>query len=157
MANRRWLCAVLGCSIGFWLACGLQSGAQQNGSWRAASSNAKTITGDVLFSGERITINFSSFPAAQIRTLKPEEANALFEAGDNAGGRGNLYRVDIPAAKQFLRHNTLCGSEDTQWIVTYATGKSLQLAFFSGTAMPVLTADALANATSLCGIFSYSR
>lgn len=149
----RVVCAVVGCV----LACGLRSGAQEGGAWRAASTNAKSITGDVMFSGERITIDFSSYPAAQIRALKPEEVMALFEAGEDAEGRGNLYRVDIPAGKKFLHHNTLCGSEDTQWVVTYATRKSLQIAFFSGGTMPVMTVDGLANATNLCGMFSYVR
>ena len=42
-------------------------------------------------------------------------------------------------------------------MVTYVDGKSLQLAFFSGTDMPVLTAEGLATATDLCGTFSYVR
>ena len=147
----------MGVVLGLVLACGVPSRAQEAGSWRAESSNARSVTGDLMFSGERMTINFSSFPVAEIRVLKPEEAKAVFDVEDDAGGRGNLYRVSIPGTKQFLRHNTLCGSEETQWMVTYATRKSLQVAFFSGTAMPVLTVDGLANAASLCGTFSYSR
>ena len=147
----------MGAVFGFVLACGVPGGAQEAGSWRAESSNARSVTGDLMFSGERITINFSSFPVAQIRVLKPDEAKAIFDIEDDAGGRGNLYRVSIPGGKKFLRHNTLCGSEETQWMVTYAMRKSLQVAFFSGTAMPVLTVDGLANAASLCGTFSYSR
>jgi hypothetical protein len=42
-------------------------------------------------------------------------------------------------------------------MVTYAAGRSLQLAFFSGQRPPVFTADALANSTDMCGKFSYMK
>ena len=58
---------------------------------------------------------------------------------------------------KFLHKNTLCGGEDTQWMVTSASGKSLQVAFFSGTTMPVLTPEVMANTTDLCGTYSYAR
>ena len=156
-ARKMKIWRLMGAVLGLVLACGVESGAQEAGNWRAESSNARGVTGDLVFSGERVTIDFSSFPAAQIRVLKPEEAKAVFDVEDDAGGRGNLYRVSIPGTKKFLHHNTLCGSEETQWMVTYATRKSLQVAFFSGAAMPVMTVDGVANATSLCGTFSYAR
>jgi hypothetical protein len=106
--------------------------AQEAGPWRASSTTAKSITGDIFFSPLKITINFTT-------------------------GGGNIFRVDIPADKRFLHKNTLCGSSDTQWIVTYAQGHDLQVAFFSGATPPVLTFDALNNAPSLCGVFSYIR
>jgi hypothetical protein len=140
------------------LAASLPATAQQdNGYWTAASSNALAITGDIHISGAKLTINFASFPLAQIRALKPEEVAAVFDADSNAAVSGNLYRLSVPGAKQFLHHNTLCGSDDTEWMVTYASGRSLQVAFFSGGDAPVLTIDALAHSSSLCGTFSYSR
>lgn len=136
----------------------LTAGAQEKGYWRAASSTAGSITGDVAFSAEKIAINFSSFTIAQIRTLQPGELSALF-AADNIGsaGTGNLYRLSVPAKKVFLHKNTLCGSEETQWMATYVSGNTLHLAFFSGPKMPVLTPDAIANTTDLCGTFLYGR
>lgn len=131
--------------------------AQEAGAWRAASSNAKAITGDVALSGQRVSINFTTYPMAQIRALTPAELAATFDAEPGAPGTGNLYRVSIPADKRFLHKNTLCGSEDTQWLVTYASGRSLQLAFFSSSQMPALSAEALANSSNLCGTFSYVR
>jgi hypothetical protein len=130
--------------------------AQEAGPWRAASTTAKSITGDIFFSPLKITINFTNFTIAQIRSLQSQEATALFNP-DNPTGGGNVFRVDIPADKRFLHKNTLCGSSDTQWIVTYAQGHDLQVAFFSGATPPVLTFDALNNAPSLCGVFSYIR
>ncbi len=135
----------------------LSCAAQEKGTWRAESTTAKSITGDVALSGEKLAINFSSFPIAQIRLLKPAELSAAFDADSGAGGSGNLYRLSIPGSKRFQHHNTLCGDEETQWMVTYANGDRLQLAFFSGATMPVLTLDALANNVSLCGTFSYTR
>jgi len=134
----------------------LAAPAQESGPWRASSSNARAITGDIAFTPLKFTINFTSFTIAEIRSLKPEEIRAAFNP-DNPVGAGNIFRVDISADKRFLHKNTLCGSDATQWIVTYAQGRDLQVAFFSGAALPVLTVDALNNATNLCGVFSYIR
>jgi hypothetical protein len=139
------------------LACCLTAGAQEKGYWRAASSTAQSITGDVTVSGEKIAINFSSFTIAQIRALEPGELSAVFEAESGAGGSGNLYRLSVPAAKVFLHKNTLCGSEQTQWMATYVSGHELHLAFFSGQKIPVMTPEAIANTTDLCGTFLYAR
>ena len=138
------------------LSCGPSASAQESGPWRASSSNARAITGDIVFEPTRIAINFIPFTIAQIRTIKTEEIRALFNP-DNPVGGGNLFRVNISADKKFLRHNTLCGSDDTQWIVTYAQGRDLQVAFFSGATPPVLNFDALNNSSALCGVFSNVR
>jgi hypothetical protein len=151
--NRNKL---LGAIVGSVLAC-CTATAQEKGNWRAASTTALAITGDVALSADKISINFSSFTIAQIRALQPGELNAVFEAESSAGGRGSLYRLDIPGAKKFLHRNTLCGNEDAQWMATYVEGHSLHLAFFSGSKMPVLTPDALANSTDLCGTFTYAK
>lgn len=83
--------------------------------------------------------------------------SAAFDAASDAGGGGHLYRLSIPGDKKFLHKNTICGGEDAQWVATYVAGHSLQLAFFSGSKMPVFTPDALANSASLCGTFSYVK
>jgi hypothetical protein len=113
------------------------------------------ITGDIVISDAKISINFLGFTIAQIRRLDPAETSAAFDADSNAGGTGNLYRLNIRAAQRFLHHNTLCGTEDTQWMAAYVSGQDLKLAFFSGSAMPVGTLT-LANSTP-CGTFSYTR
>jgi hypothetical protein len=155
MMTIRFTCGVAALLA---LAISLPVAAQQDkGYWTAASSNALAITGDLRIADARLTINYANFPLAQIRALKPEEAAAVFDADSNAAVSGNLYRLSVPAEKQFLHHNTLCGSDETEWMVTYALGRTLQLAFFSGTDAPVLTIDALAHSSSLCGTFSYSR
>jgi hypothetical protein len=148
---------ILSAVVGFALVCCFTAAAQENGTWRALSSTAQSITGDVALSAEKIAINFSSFTIAQIRLLQPAEANAVFEAESSAGGRGSLYRLNIPGAKRFLHKNTLCGSEDTQWMATYVTGRTLHLAFFSGSKMPIFTPEAISNSTDLCGTFTYER
>ena len=129
----------------------------QEGYWRAANSTANAITGDVTIDKSAITIDYYRFPLALSRTLKPEELSAAFDADVNAGGVGTLYRVTVPAATKFLKKNTLCGTEDTAWMVTYITGKSLEISFFSGADPPVLTIDALANSQAACGTFTYAR
>lgn len=146
-----------GATAAFLLLCSLSLSAQDRGYWNAASTTAKSITGDVSIGANRLTINYSNFPLATIRTLGPAEVAAAFDADVNAGGNGELYRLNVPADKLFLHRNTLCGSENTQWMATYVSGHDLQVAFFSGDNPPVLTVDALANSTSLCGTFEYAR
>jgi hypothetical protein len=72
-------------------------------------------------------------------------------------GNGNVYRVSIPAAQKFQHKNTLCGGDETDWMVSFVSGRSLQLAFFSGKKMPEISSEALATTSSLCGTFTYSR
>jgi hypothetical protein len=143
--------------VGSVFVCCMTAGAQEKGSWRAESSTARSITGDVSLSDEKILINFVSFPIARVRTLGRDELSAAFDADSNAAGNGSLYRLSIPAAKKFEHKNTLCGSDDTQWMATYVSDAGLQLAFFSGQKPPVFTIDAINNATNLCGTFTYGR
>jgi hypothetical protein len=131
----------------------------ENGLWHASSKPAKSVTGDIVLSEYKVTIDFFSFTIANIRSLTPAELAAAFDsdAATTANGSGTLYRLVIPGGKKFLHGTPLCGSDDTQWIVTYVSGKSLQLLFFSGNDMPVLTLDGLNNNPSLCGLYTYSR
>lgn len=139
----------------------LPAAAQDKGYWRASSNTATSITGDITLSAVKLSVNFAPFPLAEIRPLQPAEINALFNADaatQNAvSGSGNLYRLNIPGSKHFLHKNTLCGSDDVQWMATWASGRTLQVAFFSGSDMPVLKPEVIANATNLCGTFTYAR
>ena len=139
------------------LSCGVGGMAQENGRWRAVSSTARSITGDIAIANEKMTINFMRFTIAEIRGLEVAEAGAMFGGEGGAAGSGKLYRLEIPAETKFLGKNSMCGSEETQWMATYVSGKNLQLAFFSGPKMPVFTAEAIGNSTALCGTFTYVR
>ena len=139
------------------LACALSCSAQEKGYWRAASNTANSITGDIELSDTKITINFTRFLIAQARALAPAEVSAAFDADINAGATGTLYHLSVPASKRFLHHNTLCGTEDTQWMATYVSASTLQIAFFSGSNAPVFTMDALSHSTDLCGTYTYVR
>jgi hypothetical protein len=123
----------------------------------AASNSANAITGDIAISETRLSINYIGFLIAEIRKLGPAEVSAVFDADVNAGGNGTLYRLNVPAAQRFVHHNTLCGTEDTQWMATYVEGRTLRVAFFSGSKMPVFTFEALSNSTDLCGTYTYTR
>jgi hypothetical protein len=139
------------------LALCLSCAAQDRGYWYAASSTAQSITSDIALSDNTIKINLTAIPMQRVRTLAPAEVSAAFDADVNSGVKGALYRLNVPASRHFVHHNTLCGSEDTQWMATYAIERRLQVAFFSGSEPPVFTLDALRNSTDLCGTFSYSR
>ena len=148
---------LLGLTAGLFCACHLTASAQDKGYWRATSSTASAITGDIGLADDKLSINFVPFTIAEIRKLEPAEAVALFSAENGVPGAGFIYRLEVPATKKFLHHNTLCGSEETQWMATYATGRELRAAFFSGSQMPKLTPEAIANSTDLCGTFVYGR
>jgi len=141
------------------LACALHAAAQMQdrGYWQAASNTAASITGDITISDAKLNIDFKGFPLAPIRTLQPAEVSAVFDADVNSAGFGTLYRLKVPAAQRFLHKNTLCGMEDTQWMASYAAGKSLQVAFFSGDEAPMFTFDVIAHSSNLCGTYSYVR
>ena len=135
----------------------VSSFAQEAGFWRASSSNARAITGDIAVSDTRLTLDMYNFPAAKIRDLTRDEMLALFSLDNPAGAVGHLYKLEIPSSRRFLHKNTLCGSDDTQWMATTIDGRSLHVAFFSSKASPTFTMDALQNSADLCGNFSYSR
>jgi hypothetical protein len=135
--------------------CPLALAAQERGEWSAASSNAKAITGDIGISETKITISLVSFPLAQIRSLQPAELTAAFDA--DPGGSGHLYRLGIAGNQRFQHKNTLCGTEDVEWMATWVQGKNLHVAFFSNPKPPVFTFESLNNSPDLCGSFTYVR
>lgn len=139
------------------LLCSLPCIAQDKGYWRSASTTATSITGDIEISGSKLTINFIAFPLVQARTLITSEIAAVFDADVNVGGTGTLYHLTVPAAQRLLHRNTLCGTEETQWMATFVSGHTMQVAFFSGATPPVLTFEAVRNSTDLCGTFTYAR
>jgi len=131
--------------------------AQEQGLWRASNSTAKSITGDIALSDEKLNINFVTFTMVKVRSLEKAELGAAFDADTNVPGAGNLFRLNVPAARKFLHKNSLCGAEDTEWMATYTTGRSLRIAFFSGEKPPVFTLSAISDSTDLCGVFEYIR
>lgn len=129
----------------------------EQGYWRAASNNARSITGDITLAQEKLTINYATTPISRIRALEPTEISAVFDTDANSPGTAGLYRLVIPGEKKFVHKNSLCGGEDVEWMVAYAVRGSLQIAFFSGSKPPVLTFEAVSNSTDLCGTFTYVK
>jgi hypothetical protein len=131
--------------------------AEERGYWRAASNSAHNVTGDITLADEKLTINFSTTAISKIRPLESAEVSAVFDTDSAAPAAGSFYRLNIPGSKKFLHRNSLCGIEDVQWMVAYAQGNSLQLAFFSGSKPPVFTFEAIQNSTDKCGTFTYVK
>jgi len=131
--------------------------AQELGYWRAASNTAKSVTGDIGIGDTNLLINFASFNIVKAKDLTPAETSTVFDTDSAGTKRAHLYGMNIPGTKKFLHKNTLCGSDDTKWMVTLVDGNALQVAFFSGDSAPTFTVDAMANATNLCGTYSYVR
>jgi hypothetical protein len=131
--------------------------AEDRGYWRATSTTARSITGDITVADETFTLNFYTVAMSKIRVLAAGEVSAVFDTDASTGGPGNLYRLYIPAEKKFLHKNSLCGSESVQWMAAYAHGNTLQIAFFSGMKPPTFTLEAISNSTDLCGTYTYAR
>ena len=128
-----------------------------HGNWRPVSKTASAITGDISLSEERLMMNFAPFTIASIRHAGPAEASAVFDLPADGNPGGELYRLNIPADRKLLHKNTLCGAEDTTYMLTSVSGKTLQVAFFSGAKLPDLKPEGVASSTTLCGTFMYSR
>ena len=131
---------------------------QEMGNWRASNQTAKSITGDIALAPEKLYINFIRFPVSRIRALEAAEIAAAFEAeGDTSSSTGSLFRLSIQPEQKFLHKNTVCGTDETQWMATYVDGKILKVAFFSNAKPPVFTLEALKDSANLCGTFTYVR
>jgi len=143
--------------LAFALACAACAAAQQpeKGRWRPASTTAAGITGEISITGSKITIYFTSFLLSPARLLKPEEISAVFDEALDTAGNGQLYRVSIPGTTRFIKNNTLCGSQETQWMAVYVANGTLKIAFFSGDNAPLMTFETMQNSTDLCGTYSY--
>jgi len=135
----------------------LTAAAQEMGYWRAASNTARAITGDITLSEEKLGINFLTFPIVRVRALTDSELSAAFDSDNSLAHSGSLYKVDISGSKKFLHKNTLCSNEDAEWIATYVSGRTLKMAFFSSQTPPLLTMEGRANASDLCGTYSYVK
>jgi hypothetical protein len=144
--------------LAFVCAAGLQAQQQpEKGAWRAASNTAASITGDIAISGSKISINMTSFLLSPARPINPTEVAAVFDEAIDTAGNGQLYHLNIPASHRFVGKNTLCGTQETGWMVVYAANRELKVAFFSGDEPPTLTFAAMQNASNLCGTFVYVR
>ena len=70
--------------------------AQDKGEWRAASSNAAAITGDLVLSNTQLTIDLTTFNMASIRAITPAEVSAVFDEDVNTARNRPLYRLSTP-------------------------------------------------------------
>ena len=129
---------------------------RDKGYWHAASNTAASITGDITIANEKLTIGLRAYSLAPIRSLTPAEVAAVFDQDVNTAGQGSLYRLNVPAPTRFLHRNTLCGSDDTEWMATYLSDpKTLQVAFFSGDGEPALTFEAISRSSRVCGTYTF--
>src|SRR3546814_234223 len=78
--------------------------------WTAASTTASSITGDVRFSGDKITFqNGKSLPLQKVGSVTVGDF-------DGKAVPAMLYKVTKPATLALLRENTLCGRNPVTYI-----------------------------------------
>ena len=127
------------------------------GHWSAKTDRTRDMTGDLTITPGMLTIYQSKFPLARVRKLTPAETGAVFDADTNARIGGDLYRLHVPPGVYYTGGDLLCGREVIRWMATYVSGRTLQVAFFSGDDAPVFTFDAVSNSTAMCGMYIFSR
>ncbi len=107
MKKLRLLCAVMGWGAGIrCVRCG--TGKRE---LHPVSSTARSITGDVNFSNEKLMISFSTFPIAQIAPCSRPRSLQPSICDETSGVSGNLFGLSIPGSRRFLHKNTLCGAD----------------------------------------------
>jgi hypothetical protein len=122
--------------------------------WRAASTTASSVSGDVTFAPSKIQFqNGQSLPLAVIGRVKNFQATG--EAVD-----ATVYRVTAPADLRLLNGNHLCGGGGHSQAVTYIVvwipeappggAPARSMAAFSGKDQPRSDGDPAA-----CGTYNY--
>ena len=129
--------------------------AQENRTWHATSTTARSITGDVTLANAKMAINYSSWPIAQIRALQPSRTrSAAFDLDGTPEGTGILSGWTSRRKAVSSSKNTLCGGRRCA-VDGHLRGGSQPAAGVSsrGRRMPVLTGEAMVDGTNLCGTF----
>ncbi len=137
------------------------------GKWTATSHTAEAITGDIDISSGAITLQGKTYPLKPVRILLGNELHdsaqmlSMLES-DFPSIKGNLFKTAIPSSVQFINGNTIC-TPNAEWalVITHHSDQNqsdeMSLAFFSGSAEPILETQALETSKALCGTYSYER
>jgi hypothetical protein len=133
-------------------------------SWFAVSTTAMGITGDIKFSMNALRINRHTYNLKLVHPLDERDLqNASLLMSYNQvplNQDAYLFKTTIPKNSPMLGSNTPCGTKNIEWVLAIITkGKQdyLDLAFFSGAALPDLSPPAINRSTELCGTYGYLR
>ena len=102
------------------LACCVSVTAQDRGLWRAANSSAQSITGDVAISGDKLSINYTSFTIAQIRAPRASRGWRSFRYGQQF----REQRLSLPVKR--TGNKKIHAQEHSVWIRGYAVDGHLR-------------------------------
>lgn len=120
--------------------------ADYEGRWRAASSTASAVTGDIRLRGDTLI-----FGNGKRLTLIPASAREGNWTPLPESSSGALYRLDPPSDPVLLHGNTLCGKPVTYIVLSQRAEHGLGLTAFTGKAAPQgFDADA-------CAVYFYER
>ena len=128
--------------------------------WRADTTTAQGITGDIRLGKDQLAIGARVFPLAFVRDLTraeaAETADLIGASGPVAGG---LYTIDIPAGTTFRNGNVLCNGATTRIIAverTESARRRLDLVAFEGD-REIYFSGWKTVTGHVCGTFGYSR
>ena len=113
----------------------------QDDVWKASSTTATAVTGDITLGTDRIV-----FANGESIRLVPVE------------GRRGVFKVDPPANPVLMNGNRLCGEEDVRYVVlAQGSNDSLFMKVFEGPDVPL---EAVADPNpqqGTCATYSFSR
>jgi len=126
-----------------------------------------SITGDIKSTPTTLTIAGHKLELRLVRQLNHDDtanAAALLDTKITPNLIGVLYQTHLSAGTKLQGNNTLCGKNDTTWIVILLSQSNaprstadLYLANFSGSGEPDLRPSAIATSTHLCGTYWYEK
>jgi uncharacterized RDD family membrane protein YckC len=131
--------------------------------WMPHSDSATWVTGPILMSTTGISIKNIIYPLTLTRPLKGNElesAAQIFHLQSSQDDEGWLFRANISSATRLINDNTLCGTDDAQWLIAVvtpdgpSTTRELHLMFFSGDSEPAIQ-PGLEKSSKECSSFVY--
>ncbi len=134
------------------------TGKDIEGTWAAASRTAVSITGNVAFTSNKLTILHKDFPLTLVREIDRQHLAEVGKIVDylRPPSSARLYRTLISRRSILVNGNTICGpNADAKWILAVADKNELSLAFFSSDSEPKLDYGTVSTGHDLCGTYSY--
>jgi hypothetical protein len=126
--------------------------------WLAASKTAMSITGNITFASNKMTIREKVFPLKLVREIDSQHLEDVGKIVDRPQppSSARLYKTAISKHASLVNGNTICGpGADARWVLVVSGSRELSLAFFSGDSEPNLDIQSVESDNNLCGTYAY--
>jgi len=126
--------------------------------WIAASQTARSITGDITLTSDKLILAHTTFPLTFVRDVKKEKLEDAGKIVDLSGSPSSarLFKTLVSRHSILLNSNTICGPDaDATWMLAVYNRGTLSLTFFSGAKEPNLDYKAAEASPYICGTYMY--